>query len=246
MRDLAAALNDMAARLDDKLRTLMLRRNEQEAILISLREGVVAVDHREHILFMNNAATKLLGVDGERVVGRMLTEVIRASELQRFVTGMMQRADAVRETEVRAGSLGDRTLQVTGTDLRDTQGRRIGLLIVLNDVTRIRRLETVRREFVANVSHELKTPVTSIQGYVETLREGAADDPKTRRAFLDRLARNADRLNAIIEDLLALSRLEQENPVCGSSGRRSSRGRWRKRRSQAVALAWRRSTSPRS
>jgi two-component system phosphate regulon sensor histidine kinase PhoR len=83
------------------------------------------------------------------------------------------------------------------------------VLIVLNDVTRLRRLENVRREFVANVSHELKTPVTSIKGFVDTLREGGVDDPADVRRFLDIVARQSDRLQAIIEDLLRLSRLEQ-------------------------------------
>jgi len=210
MHQLAEALNNMAARLDEKVKTLTRRGSEQEAILISLREGVIAVDSREHILFMNRAAEEILGSESERSVGRMLTEVIRASDLQRFVSGMMRSDDAAREAEVRADSAGDRVLQVTGTDLRDAAGKRIGLLIVLNDVTRVRRLESVRREFVANVSHELKTPVTSILGYIETLREGAAEDPQALRSFLERITRNTDRLNSIIEDLLALSRLEQE------------------------------------
>lgn len=210
MHQLAEALNEMAARLDEKVKTLTRRSQEQEAILTSLREGVIAVDQRERVLFMNHAAAELLNADAGRSAGRLLTEIIRASELQRFVSKMMQGDAAVREAEVRTASTSGQSLQVTGTDLCDAAGRRIGLLIVLNDVTRIRRLEAVRREFVANVSHELKTPVTSIQGYIETLREGAADDPPALRSFLERIARNAERLNSIIEDLLALSRLEQE------------------------------------
>lgn len=210
MSELATALNEMAAQLDEKIRSLTLRRNEQESILTSLREGVIAVDQREHILFVNDAAARLLGVDGERITGRLLTEIIRASELQRFISRMMQGSAAVGEAEVYSSSTPGQVLQVAATELCDAASRRIGLLIVLNDVTRMRRLETVRREFVSNVSHELKTPVTSIKGYIETLREGAMNDPQALNTFLGRIARNADRLNSIIEDLLALSRLEQE------------------------------------
>jgi two-component system phosphate regulon sensor histidine kinase PhoR len=110
----------------------------------------------------------------------------------------------LRDTE------GERFLQAHGTVLRGAQGQEIGALIVLNDVTRLRRLETLRRDFVANVSHELKTPITAIKGFVETLLDGAVDDPENAQRFLQIITRQADRLNAIIDDLLDLSRIEQE------------------------------------
>ena len=99
---------------------------------------------------------------------------------------------------------------MTSTELRNATGARFGLLIVVNDVTRLRRLETIRREFVANVSHELKTPITAIKGFVETLADGGIADPDTARQFLARIHRNTERLNTIIDDLLLLSRVEQE------------------------------------
>jgi two-component system phosphate regulon sensor histidine kinase PhoR len=104
----------------------------------------------------------------------------------------------------------DRVLQVNGTSLRDAQGRSIGAVIVLNDVSRLRQLESMRRDFAANVSHELKTPITSIKGFVETLLDGALQDPHDAERFLRIVARQADRLNAIIEDLLSLSRVEKD------------------------------------
>ena len=100
----------------------------------------------------------------------------------------------------------DRTIRLRGTALRDVSGEG-GAVIVLNDVTDIERLESVRRDFVANVSHELKTPVASIKGFVETLLDGAVDDPGNSRLFLEIVGRQADRLASIIEDLLALSRI---------------------------------------
>ncbi len=107
--------------------------------------------------------------------------------------------------------LGDRerVMQAHGSALHDLEGRPIGAVIVLNDVTDFRKLENIRRDFVANVSHELKTPVTSIKGFVETLLDGAMDDPVDSDRFLRIIAKQADRLHAIIEDLLALSKIEQ-------------------------------------
>ena len=104
----------------------------------------------------------------------------------------------------------DRSLQANGTLLRrTTEGGAAGAVVVLNDVTRLKRLEAVRRDFVANVSHELKTPVTSIKGFAETLDDGAIDDPAAAHRFVRIIAGQADRLNAIIGDLLALSSMEQ-------------------------------------
>ncbi|MDQ7785885.1 MAG: ATP-binding protein, partial [Desulfomonilaceae bacterium] len=101
-------------------------------------------------------------------------------------------------------------LQAHGTRLIDAQGTSIGALIVLNDVTRLKTLETIRRDFVANVSHELKTPITSIKGFLETLEEGAINDPEHAGQFLKIIIRHTDRLSAIIEDLLSLSRIERD------------------------------------
>ncbi len=109
--------------------------------------------------------------------------------------------------------LGDpeRFLQAHGANLRDDQGRSTGVLVVLNDVTRLKTLENIRRDFVANVSHELKTPITSIKGFLETLKEGALNDPVNAERFLDILIAQTDRLDMIIEDLLTLSRVEQDS-----------------------------------
>jgi two-component system phosphate regulon sensor histidine kinase PhoR len=207
---LALALNEMAGQLDDKLRTITQQRNEQDAVLSSLREGVIAVNSREHVLFVNRAAADLFDIDPGRAKGRLLQEVVRVSDIQRFLSAMIRQNSTVSEQEIRFGSSPGQILLLSGTALRDASGKQLGVLLVINDVTRLRRLENVRRDFVANVSHELKTPITSIMGFVETLSEGALDDPETARAFLERIGRNADRLNTIIDDLLALSRIEQE------------------------------------
>jgi two-component system phosphate regulon sensor histidine kinase PhoR len=170
-------------------------------------EGVLAIDARQRVLGINRAAAELLGVDLGRIIGRPLQEVVRNPDLRRFALLAIDCREPVEDDLVLHG-IRDRTIRLRGTALRDASGEG-GAVIVLNDVTDMQRLENVRRDFVANVSHELKTPVASIKGFVETLLDGAADDPADNRRFLEIIARQADRLAAIIEDLLSLSRIEQ-------------------------------------
>jgi two-component system phosphate regulon sensor histidine kinase PhoR len=207
---LAQAVNQMAEQLDDRLNTVLRQRNELDAVLASMVEGVLAVDAEERVLSINRAAARMLGVSGASARGRTIQEVLRNPELQDFV-GRALEADAPIEGEaVLREAAGERFLQAHGSVLRDAQGERIGALIVLNDVTRLRRLENVRRDFVANVSHELRTPITSIKGSVETLLDGAIENRRDTQKFLAVVAKHADRLESIIDDLLLLSRIEQE------------------------------------
>ncbi|MBN2288708.1 MAG: PAS domain-containing protein, partial [Candidatus Glassbacteria bacterium] len=206
---LAEAMNRMAGRLDDRIRTVERQRNELEALLGAMIEGVMAVDVDERIINMNRAAGKLLKVFPSEARGRSIQEVVRISGLQRFVQTALAGREPV-ESEIILHDREDRFLQVHGSMLRDLDGRLVGTLIVLNDVTRIHQLENIRREFVSNVSHELKTPITSIKGFVETLLDGKPKAPEDVQRFLEIISRQADRLNAIIEDILSLSRIEQE------------------------------------
>lgn len=212
---LAEAMNRMAAQLDERIRTVVSQRNEQEAVLASMIEGVLAVDLDEKILRINQAAATLLDLSPEAAVGRRIQEVLRKPDLQTFVTEAL-RSKQPLEAEMRLVIRGDeRFLQAHGAPLRDASGKEIGVLVVLNDITRLLRLENIRRDFVANVSHELKTPITAIKGSVETLLGGAIEETDSTPRFLEIIARQADRLNAIIEDLLALSRIEQEEEKAG-------------------------------
>lgn len=206
---LAETMNTMAAQLEDRLQTLIKERNEREAVLSSMVEGVLAVDTAGQIISMNRAAARLFHVMlPEQAVGRSIEEVFRNVRLQRFVRDVLHAQQAL-ECEIAVQNGSATYLQTCGTCLLGVQGERIGAVIVFNDVTRLRRLENLRRDFVANVSHELKTPITSIKGFVETLIDGAINDPAEADRFLKIVAKHADRLNSIIEDLLTLSRLEQ-------------------------------------
>jgi two-component system phosphate regulon sensor histidine kinase PhoR len=205
--DLSAALDRLREQLVERGLTIGRQGTQQEAVLGSMIEGVLAVDARQRIVGINRAAADLLGVDPEGSVGKPLQETIRNPDLRRFALLAIDCRDPV-EDDLTLHGLRDRTIRLRGTALRDVSGEG-GAVIVLNDVTDVQRLEKVRRDFVANVSHELKTPIASIKGFVETLLDGAMDDPADARRFLGIVARQADRLAAIIEDLLALSRIEQ-------------------------------------
>jgi two-component system phosphate regulon sensor histidine kinase PhoR len=207
--ELAEVLNRLAAELGERIARLERQHNEQAAIFTSMIEGVVALDGNERIINLNPAAAELLGISPEETLNRSLQEAIRNSDLLKLVERAFQSGERV-EGDVVIYNDRERNLQAHITTLRGALGQSIGALIVLNDVTRLRRLETLRRDFVANVSHELKTPITSIKGFVETLREGAVNNPDDARRFLEIIAKHADRLNSIIEDLLSLSRVEQQ------------------------------------
>jgi len=205
--DLAAALVRLREQLVERGLTIGRQDTQQEAVLGSMIEGVLAIDGRRRILGINRAAADLLDVEADEAAGRPMQDVIRNPDLRRFALTAIDCREPVEDDLLLRG-VRDRTIRLRGTALRDASGDG-GAVIVLNDVTEVQRLENVRRDFVANVSHELKTPVASIKGFVETLLDGALDDQGDARRFLGIISRQADRLASIIEDLLALSRIEQ-------------------------------------
>ena len=207
---LATAMNKMAAELSQRIGLMTRQRREQEAILRSMVEGVLAVDLEERIIRINEAATRLLDIDPEKVTGLSIQEAVRNSALQRMVGRVLQTRQPIRD-EVIFLNQPERYAQVSAVILHAAQSRDIGALLVLNDITRLRRLEKVRRDFVANVSHELKTPITSIRASLETILDGAIRNTEDTGRFLSMALRQTDRLSQIVEDLLNLSRVEEES-----------------------------------
>ncbi len=206
----ARAFNEMASAVQARFERLTQKVSEQDAVLVSMTEGVIAVDTEEKIIRMNESACAFMGVQEADVIGRSVQEVVRNSDLLRFIGSVQQSREPVEsDITIREGS--EKILHAYGKTLRDSSWNTIGILVVFSDITRLRHLENVRRDFVANVSHELRTPITSIKGFIETLADGAIDNPQDARRFLDILSRQADRLNAIFEDLLTLSRIEDGN-----------------------------------
>ena len=206
--NLAQNLNQMAAHLEDRIQTEKQQRNEVEAVLASMAEGVLAVDTEERVDRINSAACAILGVTKDYVQGKTLQVSIRNAELQSIVYKALHSQEQVKG-EIALYEEQPKYIEVKSAVIRNAAGSKIGAVAVLNDVTQMRRLENMRKDFVANVSHEIRTPVTSIQGFVETLLDGALNNEKDARRFLEIIRHHTERLNALIEDLLTISRLER-------------------------------------
>lgn len=209
MAALARTMNTMAAQLDSQIQAAVRERNEAEAVLSSMGEGVLVVDREERLVRLNRAAAELLGCEEAESRGRSIQEIVRNVELQELLSAVLEKQELV-ERRIQLQGLRERFLQAHATPLRNPRGELAGVLLVMHDVTELRHLENVRRQFVANVSHELKTPITSIKAAAETLLDGAWQQEEDAKRFLHIILRQSDRLHAIIEDLLSLSRIEQE------------------------------------
>ena len=202
---LGRAFNRTSDRLAARIAELEEDRHQLRTILSGMVEGVVALDADERVLFANERANQLLELPAPAPVGRRLWEVVRHRALLDVVQHALDHSEPSREEINWTGST-PRTLTVHAARLPGTPPR--GAVLVLHDTSELRRLERLRQEFVANVSHELKTPLSVIKACVETLLDGAAEDPGHRGLFLDRIADQSDRLHLLILDLLSLARIE--------------------------------------
>ena len=204
---LGSSLNQTASRLDRTIRTLTEERNLSAAILGSMVEGVAVVNGAERLVFANPGFASILGLDVPPVAGSALLEVVRQTELIEAVRRVLVGEPRV-EAEIVTGTLRQHYFAATVASVR--AGETSGAVIVLHDITELRKLERVRRDFVANVSHEFRTPLTAIQGFAETLIGGAIDDPQNRGRFLAIILEHSRRLARLTEDLLRLSQMDAE------------------------------------
>ncbi len=207
MTALSEGLSVMAGQLRSRLESLSLLSSEQDAILRSMTEGVVTIDSEGRIRRVNDAAKALLELPRSSVEGRQIAEVVANLDIQAFVSSATSSMLPQSGTVILGGEP-ERVLDIYGSPLFQQDGSTSGTLIVVRDMTRVYKLENVRRDFVANVSHELRTPITSIKGFAETLLEGAMHEPETLHKFVGIIAKHAERLHAIFNDLLTLARLE--------------------------------------
>ena len=209
MNDLVRSLNQMANQINERIHIIRRQRNELEAVFSSMTEAVVAIDADECVIRVNRAASVLLNIDGETVQGSQVQGLLRNPELLGMIRSC-QLNNSCSEAEIEwFDGREHSTVQVRTVPLQDSEQQPIGALVVMGDMTRLNQLENLRRDFVANVSHELKTPITAIRGYVETLIDTAMDDRENSRRFLEIVTRQACRLDAIVDDLLTLSRIEE-------------------------------------
>jgi len=204
---LGISLNRTAARLERTIRTLTEERNLSSAILGSMVEGVAVVNGSERLVFANPGFAEILGLDVPPTSGSALVEVVRQTELVEAVRKVLRGEPRV-QSEIVTGTLRQHYFAITVAAV--LAGETTGAVVVLHDITELRKLERVRRDFVANVSHELRTPLTAIQGFAETLLAGAIDDPQNRTRFLEIILEHSRRLARLTEDLLMLSKMDAE------------------------------------
>jgi two-component system phosphate regulon sensor histidine kinase PhoR len=217
LSELARSLNDTAARLDDTIRSLTEERNRSAAVLGSMVEGVAVIGADERMLFCNHAFCQSVGAELPSCQGRPFLEAVRHTDLLGVIRKVLTIGGTVH-AEAAFGGERPRIFAVTaapvhsepdkGESGRAAGGAAAGVVLVLHDISDLRRLERVRRDFVANVSHEFKTPLTAIQGFAETLLGGALDDPQNSRRFLEIIRDHAARLGRLTDDLLKLSQME--------------------------------------
>jgi two-component system phosphate regulon sensor histidine kinase PhoR len=205
---LGRSLNVMAGRLREKIGDLEEEQAKATAVLDAMVEGVIATDGHDHIILINERARALFGLGKVRAERRPLLEVIRNVDLHDVLgESRIAPVGTVVSREIKLAEPLERVLQVHAVPLRFT-GEARGVVMVLHDITELRRLEQVRTEFVANVSHELRTPLTAIHGYLETLLDGALEEPENARKFLEIVFRHTERLGRLTDDLTDLSNIE--------------------------------------
>ena len=205
-RDLANSRRSVSVLEEHIQETQARAQAQQEALFNSMLEGFLLLDRAGRIQVANEAVGRFFGLQ-HNIRGLTVIEAFRSAELQALVD-QATREGEVRSFELEVSGPNARLLEVNAAALRDRARGHQGILFIFHDLTRIKHLENARREFVANVSHELRTPISLIKGYVETLLDGAKNDPEIASRFLEKIARHTDRLTFLIEDLLTISRLE--------------------------------------
>jgi two-component system phosphate regulon sensor histidine kinase PhoR len=206
----AEALNAMAAQLREQMETIAYQSTEQDAVLSSMVEGVLTLDNHGAILDVNPSGGRMFQLEAAKVRGRPIHEVARKAALLKLVDRVLASSLPVHE-EIVIYDREKRFLSASGNVLRDAENRRIGVVIVLRDVTELRRLENVRREFVANASHELRTPLTAVKNCAENLLAGAPGDQEDTQRQLRTILEQVNRLAALIDDILSLASIEKQS-----------------------------------
>ena len=203
---LADSFNWMSGRLEAAMKDLKDRNNELEAILRSMRTGVLAINGKDEILFYNDALMNLIGHRGD-FLGESIYHLVRSSLIFDVIEKVRDSRDVICE-EGQSRTMGQQYLRVTGTVLNREKEQSRSVLLIIEDITDVKKLENMRSDFVSNVTHELKTPLTSIRGFVDTLKQGAIKDEQYARKFLDIIDIEAERLYTLIQDILLLSEIE--------------------------------------
>jgi two-component system phosphate regulon sensor histidine kinase PhoR len=207
---LADAMNRMAEQIKERMVSVINQRNEFKAVLSSMTEGVIALDMENVIISINNAAEKIFDLKQSAAKGKNLHEMIRNREMHLLISKSALFERPCKRDILVSGDP-EKIVNINCTPLFNSDHKRIGSLIVLQDVTHVRHLENIRKDFVANVSHEIRTPLTAIKGFVETMLYRHDHDRAETEKFLGIISKHVNRLEAITEDLLSLATIEKKD-----------------------------------
>jgi two-component system phosphate regulon sensor histidine kinase PhoR len=211
LRETARAVNEMLEETARRTESIRREREKFASILDELSDGVLAVDAEGRVTYLNNQARELLDVRDGDPKGRLVSEITRIEDVQSALSDCLEEQSPVRHEGKQVSPDEERILNIDATPLRDPDGELVGAVAAIHDVTELRRLQTVRQDFVANVSHELKTPITAIQGLVETLAGDDDMEVETRQRFIEKIRNQTLRMSDMVEDLLTISRLESDD-----------------------------------
>ncbi len=205
---LAKTINILSKKINRKIATISVERLQLESMLSSMVEGIISVDEKNKILFCNANSCKLLNCSAKDLVNAHIDRLPFFDELSNIIKESKRNQSCLKGEIILSGKVHDYIVDYSATPF--DRNKKIGVVLVMHDVTEIKRLEKVRRDFVANVSHELKTPLTSIKGYTETLLSGAVSDPSHNIRFLNKIMNNSERLSCLVHDILSLAKIESE------------------------------------
>jgi two-component system, OmpR family, phosphate regulon sensor histidine kinase PhoR len=204
---LGRAINSMAASLEHQVGLIQEEESRLKSVLENMNSGVVMIDRSERIVLINRSAERLLGFTPEELQGKSYAEANLPHEMTKMIGECLETREQIRD-EMTFHFPAERIVEISISPMPYADGEWAGLLIVLHDLSSVRRLERMRSEFVANVSHELKTPIAAVKGFAETLLAGALDDRETAQSFLRIIYEESERLNRLIGDILELSKIE--------------------------------------
>lgn len=209
IEDLGLSINYLTEQMSHRINEIKTSTSKFEAVLMSMFEGVMVIDEKGLILLVNDALRKLLIID-EDPLGKKPLEIVRNIEIQELADKIVRTESGVESREISLLLPKEKTVQIHATPIRSKNNIK-GAVMVFHDITELRRLENVRKDFVANVSHEIRTPVTNIKGYAETLLDGALEDKEHAKEFLNIISEDSNRLTQLVDDLLDLSKIESGN-----------------------------------
>ena len=198
----------MAKEIKAKIDAITVEKNERESVLASLQEGLIVLDKNIKILSINDVAKEYLALDLNSIEGKRALDIIKNKKMNKFFSKIKNSKNKIIEKEIKVFTNKNRFFLFKGTSLI-SGGEQKGYLISINDITLVKQLEKVRQDFVSNVSHELKTPITSIAGFLEVIKSGEASKSQEKQ-FINKVLNQTNRMNNIIDDLLKLSKIESQ------------------------------------